>query len=215
VVVDDEVLVSVEHEDGVAAVVRSGEWVCLSGYLGHAKTVLDGYESSMEGLTGERSAEGGLLPPGAVGAEVVDRAGRRHRPTCAAGAWVLVLDEPTIGDVRPVRFLDAEGNTVRRPAPDGWAREPAPDSHAPCPACGNRVWERIRALDGSSGMRWAGDHDPPDEPPESVPEVGGNWEPAPLLRCTTCGYAEGEPIIVSATFERDHALPEDDNPTSR
>lgn len=97
-VVDDEVLVSVEHEDGVAAVVRSGELVCLSGYLGHAKTVLDGYESSMEGLAGERSAEGGLLPPGAVGAEVVDRAGRRHRPTCAAGAWVIVLDEPTIGD---------------------------------------------------------------------------------------------------------------------
>jgi hypothetical protein len=214
VVVGDEVLVSVEHGDGVAAIVRSGELVCLSGNLGHAKTVLDGYSSSMQGLTGERSAEGGLLPPGAVRAEVVDRAGRRHFATCAAGAWIIVLDEPTIGDVRPVRFLDAEGNTVRRPTPDGWARELAPDFHEPCPACGNRAWERIRAPDGSGGMRWAGDHDPPDEPPERVPEVGGDWEATPWLRCTTCGYAEAEGIVVTATFMRDHAPPKDDNPTS-
>ena len=63
-------------------------------------------------------------------------------------------------------------------------------------------------------MRWAGDDDPPDEPPESVPEIGGNWEPAPLLRCATCGYAEAEPIIVTGTSKRDHARPEDDNSTS-
>jgi hypothetical protein len=103
-VVGDEVLVSIQHDDGVAAIVRDGESVCLSGYLGHAKTVLDGYSSSMEGLTSERSAEGGLLPPGAVGAEVVDRSGRRHGAACAAGAWVIVLHEPTIGDVRPGAF---------------------------------------------------------------------------------------------------------------
>jgi ribosomal protein L37E len=183
---------AVEHHGGVAGIVPHGQFVCLSGYLGQAKTVLDGFWSSMEGLTSERSAEGGLLPPGAVGAEV----GRRHPAACATGAWLIVLDEPTVGDVRPVRFLDVEENTVRRPTPDRWAREPAPDYHEPCPACGNRTWERIRARDGSAGMRWAGEHDPPDEPPETVPEVGEDWGATPWLQCTTCGYPESERITV-------------------
>ena len=65
---DGDVLVSVEHDDGVAGIVDHGEFACLSGCLGEAQTVLRGYFSSMEGLTGERSAEGGLLAPGAVGA---------------------------------------------------------------------------------------------------------------------------------------------------
>ena len=208
-----EVLVAVEHADGVAGVVRYGELVCLSGYLGEAETVLDGYWSAMEGLTGERSAEGGLLPPDAVDAEVVDRSGRRHRAASATGAWVIVLDEPTIGDMRPVRFLDTEGNTVRRPVPDGWAREPGTDYHEPCPACGFRVWERMRAPDGSGGMRWAGDEDPPDEPPATVPVVGGNWQATPWMRCTSCGYAEGE-ANVSIGVKVDDVLPDDGSPTS-
>ncbi|MFZ0973423.1 MAG: hypothetical protein WAN22_14435 [Solirubrobacteraceae bacterium] len=98
---DGDVLVSVEHDDGVAGIVDHGEFACLSGCLGEAQTVLRGYFSSMEGLTGERSAEGGLLAPGAVGAE-------------------------------------------------------------------------------------------------RVPEVGGDWEATPWLRCVTCGYAEGEPITLWA-----------------
>jgi hypothetical protein len=198
VAVDGHVLVSVEHDDGVAGIVDHGEFACLSGYLGEAQTVVRGYFSSMEGLTGERSAEGGLLAPGAVGAEVLDRSGRRHRPASANGAWVIVLNEPTIGDMRPVRFLDADGRTVRQPVPDGWARESRSASREPCPACGHREWERIRAPDGSAGMRWAGKGDPPDGPPQRVPEVGGDWEATPWLRCITCGYAEAEPITLSA-----------------
>jgi hypothetical protein len=53
--VDGEVLVSVEHDDGVAGIVRDGQVVRLSGYLAQAgAAVLAGYESSLEGLTGER-----------------------------------------------------------------------------------------------------------------------------------------------------------------
>lgn len=193
--VDGEVLVSVEHDDGVAGIARCGDLACLAGYLGEAGTVLEGYWSAMEGLTGQRSAEGGLLPPGAVNAEVVDRSGRRHRAACAAGAWVIVLDEPTIGDARPVLFLDADGNAVQRPVRNGWAREPRPDYHEPCPACGSRTWDRITAPDGSAGMRWAGEGDPPDEPPDTVPEVGRGWEATPWCRCTRCGYAESEGIV--------------------
>jgi hypothetical protein len=205
--VDSEVLVSVEHDDGVAGIVSCGELAFVSGYLGTGGTGLDGYRSSMAGLTGERSVEGGYLPPGAVEAEVVDRSGRRHRAACAAGAWIIVLDEPTIGDERPVRFLDGAGNTVPRPIPDGWAREPRPDYQEPCPACGHRTWEQMRAPDGSGGMRWAGEGDPPSEPPATVPEVGEDWEATPWVRCMTCGHAETEGMI--AISKLDGTEPED------
>ena len=207
--IDGEVLVSVQHDDRVAGIVRDGDLVCLSGYLGESDctTVLEGYWSSMEGLTGERSVEGGLLPPGAVGAEVVARSGRRHRAMSATGAWVIVLKEPTIGDIRPVRFLDDNGSTVRRPPPDDWTREPAPDFDEPCPACGNRGWERMRAPDGSGGMRWAGETDPPDDPPDTVPEVGGDWEATPWLACCACGWAESEGAIIVGIVGLDDMSP--------
>jgi hypothetical protein len=213
VTVDGEVLVSIEHDDGVAGILRYGELACLSGYLGDGGTVLDGYWSSMEGLTGERSAEGGLLPPGAVGAEVVDRSGRRHRAASATGAWLIVLNEATIGDARPVRFLDPERNTVRRPVPVGWAREPQSDFHEPCPACGDHNWERILAPDGSGGMRRVAG-EALEEPPETVPEVGGDWEATPWLACTTCGHAETEGITFSAMVKLDDVPPEGGRPTS-
>ena len=163
--------------------------------------------------TGQRSAEGGLLPPGAVSADVVYRSGRRHRAACKAGAWVIVLDEPTIGDARPVLFLDADGNIVRQPFPEGWACEARLDYHEPCPACGSRTWDRMRAPDGSAGMRWAGDGDPPDEPPDTVPSVGADWEATPWRRCTTCGYSESEPNV-SVGIKLDDVLPEAGNPKS-
>ena len=209
---DSDVLVSVAHADGVAGVVRCGGRMWLAGYLGGGATGLESYWSSVEGLTGKRSAEGGMLPPGAVGAEVVDRSGRRHRAICANGAWVIVLGEPTIGDVRPVRFLDAQGNTVMRPVPDGWALEGRlPDRGESCPACAHRVWERIRAPDGSFGMRWAGEDASPDEPPDIVPEIGEDWEATPWRRCTACGHAESERTSVQLLVSDDNALSDQPN----
>jgi hypothetical protein len=61
-------------------------------------------------------------------------------------------------------------------------------------------------------MRWVGDHDPPDEPPESVPEVGGDWQATPWRACTICGYAEGEGLI--GVGIPDDLLPGDGTPTS-
>lgn len=118
-----DVLVSVEHADGIAGVVRNGELACLSGYLEEGpRTVLDGYWSAMEGLTGERSAEGGFLPPD------------------------------------------------------------------------------------------AGDENPPDEPPDTVPEVAGDWQATPWLRCRTCGYAEAE-VSESIAVRVQDFLPDGENPT--
>lgn len=200
-----EVLVSVEHADGEAGVLRDGEDYCLSGYLSDGGwTLLSEYWSSMEGLTGDRSVEGGRLPPGAVGAEVVDRSGRRHVAASSNGAWVIVLGEPTVGDPRPVRFLDEEGQTVRRPLPDSWPREPLPHRQETCPACGAKGWERARPIDSSFGMRRRPDAPPIDpEPPPTVPTDWTGWEPVPMLVCKTCGCAESEPISLVAIWQGD------------
>lgn len=187
-----EVLVTFRHASGTAAVVRDGDVICLSGYLGEDETVVDVVSQAMSGLLHDQSAEGGLLPSGAVGAEVVDRAGRRHRAAAANGAWVIVLDEPTHGDPRPVRFIDAEGATVRRPLPTDWTRTPLPHHHLACPACGARDWQRVIPSDGSFGMVWVGKEPPRAEPPLRVPDVGGDWAPTPHVACTTCGHYEPE-----------------------
>jgi hypothetical protein len=173
-----EILVSAEHADGEAGILRADEGCCLCGYLPDgAWTLLREYWSSMEGLTGDRSAEGGMLPPGAVGAEFVDRAGRRHLTSSGNGAWVIVLEEPTIGDVRPVRFVDEEGETVRRPLPDEWSREPLPRCHDVCPACGGTGWERVRPVDACTTCGYAESESiqivafrtrPPEDGPQSL-----------------------------------------------
>jgi len=63
-------------------------------------------------------------------------------------------------------------------------------------------------------MRWVGE-DAPDEPPQTVPEVGGDWEATPWLACTTCGHAETEAtIIFSRMLELDDLPPGGGEPTS-
>jgi hypothetical protein len=173
-----EILVSVEHADGIAAVVRRQDGVWLAGYLeAGGATGLADYVPVVEGLSGDRTVQGGLLPPGAVGAEVVDRVGDRRRATAANGAWVVVLDQPVTGELSPVRFVDRDGETVPRPVPDDWARAPVVDLFEPCPACGAIGWDELRPLGDARGRR-------------STP--GGGWEPAPIVVCRTCGHEELE-----------------------
>jgi hypothetical protein len=120
---DREVLVSVGHVDGTAAVVLEEGMAWLSGYLEEGgATGLEDFGPAVAGLTAERTVEGGLLPPGAVSAEVVDRSGERRAAVVANGAWVIVLEEPVTGEVSPVRFADRDGRTGV-PSP---ARELAP-----------------------------------------------------------------------------------------
>ena len=49
----------------------------------------------------------------------------------------------------------------------------------------------------------------PLEQPDTVPEVGGDWEATPWLACTTCGYAESEGAISVGIAELDDVPPED------
>ena len=116
-----EVMVALDHPDGTAAVYRDADGVWLTGQLGSGGTGLDDYAPAAEGLR-EGMVAGGLLPPGATGAEVVDAAGERRSPAIGEGAWVIVLAEAPGGDAPPVRFLDAAGRSVRPPLPDEWSR---------------------------------------------------------------------------------------------
>lgn len=144
----------------------------LTGDLdGGGGTGLRDYEPVLEGLSDDRMVQGGQLPPGAVGAEVVDDLGVRHRATTGAGAWLIVLDQATLGDVCPVRFCDDAGKTVRLPRPPEWPRRPVPDADQPCPACGGRGWEEARALDESYGARRA---------------PNGSMEPSSYVVCVAC-----------------------------
>ena len=126
---------------------------------------------------------------------------------------MIVLDEPTIGDARPVLFLDCgrkhretalpgrlglRGST-RLPRAVSCLRQPHLGSHAST--------RRVR------GIGWAGDGDPPDEPPDTVPSVGADWEATPWRRCTRCGYSESQPNV-SVGIKLDDVLPEAGNPKS-
>lgn len=131
-----EVLIGLKHADGTAGVVREARRLWLTGDVDRgASTGLDDYQPAIEGLPGERTVQGGRLPPGAVTGEIVDDAGDRHSVEAANGAWVVVLDQATSGSISPVRFLDADGGTVARPLPTRWHRSPVSDALEACPAC--------------------------------------------------------------------------------
>jgi hypothetical protein len=181
-----DVLVTVDHEDGVAGVVLEDGEHWLSGYVGDGGTLVDVYGWAVHGLTGDRTAEGGVLPPVAVGAEVVDRTGTRRMAVVGRGAWVIVLDEPATGALHPVRFVDSDGRTVPRPLPQGWPRRPIDDVSEPCPACGGVGWDEVRPQGEGYGTR---------------PTPDGGWETTPVFVCRSCGHQEPAGAVISLTFD--------------
>ncbi len=187
---DVEVLVSIPDENVGVYLDGDGFWV--TGRLGEGGTLLTGYQPSVEGLIERRTVAGGRLAPGAVGAEVVDDLGNRHRATAANGAWVIVLDQPTRGNPPPVRHFDADGGTVAAPLPDEWTRAPVPDAHERCPACGGSTWDEVTPLDESRGMSGpASDAPLVDDDLGDPPDVSsGDSTPTPFLVCRTCGHEE-------------------------
>jgi hypothetical protein len=181
-----QVLVSVDHADGAAGVVLEGGEYWLAGYLDDcAGTRVDASHWAVHGLAGDRTAEGGVLPVGAVGAEALDRAGGRMPAAVGGRACVIVLDEPATGELHPVRFFVQDGQTVIRPLPAPWPRTPIDDVEEPCPACGGTAWDEVRPQDDSYGAR-------------STPD--GGWEPTPFYVCRTCGHPEPGGTTVAISF---------------
>jgi hypothetical protein len=139
------------------------------------------YEPVMIWLADERCLVGGLLPPGAASAEVVDEAGRRVDATVASGAYVAALEQP-VGPGEPVVLCrDAGGAAVRRPLPGEYPSTPVTDTGEPCPACGAVDWE-VCVPD----EQWRGGRTGPD----------GARIPSPIVVCRVCGHEEPEGSIM-------------------
>jgi hypothetical protein len=146
---------------------------------------LDDFLPELIGLADDHTLIGGLLPPGAVSAEVVDDAGERHQAVAANGAYVTVLDQPASGEPRPVCCRDDQGTPVAAALPPSWARTAVLDAEEPCPACGGVAWDEVRPTDDSRGSRGGPD---------------GRMEPTPIVVCRSCGYEESVGSWI--TFER-------------
>jgi hypothetical protein len=139
------------------------------------------YEPVMIWLADERCLVGGLLPPAAASAEIVDDAGRRIEAAVGSGAYVAVLEQPHGPGEPVVRCRDAGGAPVRRPLPGEYPSTPVTDTSEPCPACGAVDWEERLPSEQSRGGRTGPD---------------GERIPSPIVACCVCGHEEPEGSIM-------------------
>ena len=193
-----QVLVSVPTPDGDAGVLvdASGD-VWLSAHIDRlGGPRLEGHQPDQLGLAGDRSLVGGRLPPGAVGAEVIDDAGRRIRATTGNGAWVALLDEPTVGPQPASWCWDDNGDPIAPELPAGWSRVRVTDADESCPACGRTLWHQVTATDDSRGMRSIRGTSPSPTPTPSLDDHYAGTEPTPFVVCAACGYEESVGAIM-------------------
>jgi hypothetical protein len=203
-----EVLVSVQTNDGLAGVLRDEDgamWLSWrTDSLGGPR--IDSYRPDHLSLPDDRTLIGGRLPPGAVGAEAVDDAGRRITAALGGGAWVTMLDQPIQGPTAPAWCWDASGAPVAPELPADWPRTRVTDANEPCPACGRTVWNEVTPTDDSRGMRSIrGAPSPPRRPPADDHYAG--MEPTPFAVCCACGHEEsiGALMRFSSTSDKDAA----------
>jgi hypothetical protein len=95
-----------------------------------------------------RTLVGGLLPPGAVSAEVIDEAGIKILANVGDGAYVAILHQPNDGHQTVVCCRDPAGRPVARPPPPDWIRTPLTDAEVLCPACGAVAHDEVLPTDG-------------------------------------------------------------------
>jgi hypothetical protein len=170
-----EVLVSLDHDRGTAAVVRYAGYERLWLYGSLERGVGSGirpHQPVREGLIGGGWAYGGALPPGATAAAVIDYGGVAREAAVGGGAWVAIVPEDPLPGVRPVRYTAADGRIVAPLLPDGWQRTPVTDTDAVCPVCGESGWDEVT----------------PDGDPDAPLTPDGNpFVPSPFRVCRTCG----------------------------
>ena len=125
-----------------------------------------------------RCVVGGLLPPGAVSAEVVDDRGARVAASVGGGAYVAVLEQPNDGREAIVCCRDAAGDPVRRPWAGDYPSVRVTDTEQRCPACGAIDWDEYTPFE-----EWRGGSPGPN---------GGTIQPNPVVSCRVCGHEERE-----------------------
>jgi hypothetical protein len=167
---------------GGEGVVRRGDGVVVVSQDVHADPGLqlradDIYRPVKTWLPDDRSLVGGMLPPGSVGAEVVDDRGERVAAGVAGGAYAAVLDQPNDGHEPVVCCRDVTGSPVRRPLPADYPNTPVEDADVPCPACGAIDYEERVPTEC-----WRGGTPGPD----------GTVIPNPIVVCRQCGHEEPE-----------------------
>ena len=181
---------TVAHARAVGGVVRVDGMAWLTDDVERgACSGLDGGRATVMQPSLDETLQGGLLPPGAVAAHVIDDAGARRAAACANGAWVVLLERECAGRVSPVCFTDADGGLIAPELAVGWPRTPVADADEPCPACGEIGWDEVVASDGSRGMH------------------GVDMRPAPFVRCRACGHEES--IGIYAVAESGGPEPDD------
>jgi hypothetical protein len=202
-----DVLVSVQTNDGSAGVLRDEDGAMWLSWRidGLGGPRLDDYRPDHLGLPDDQTLIGGRLPPGAVGAEVVDDAGRRITAVAGGGAWIAVLDQPILGPRAPAWCCDASGAPIAPELPADWPRTRIADANEPCPACGRTVWDEVTPTDDSRGMRSIPGTNPPSRPPMHNDYAG--MEPTPFVVCCACGHEEsiGAMIRFSSSSDEDAA----------
>lgn len=134
-------------------------------------------------LPDDRSLVGGMLPPGAVGAEVVGDRGERVAAGVGGGAYAVVFEQPNDGQEAVVCCRDANGAAVRRPLPADYPSTPVDDADVPCPACGAVDYEERVPIE-----QWRGGR----------PGPGGTVIPDPIVVCRQCGHEEREVTFFAA-----------------
>jgi hypothetical protein len=181
-----ETLVSVLHAHGTAGVWRGPDgrrW--LSAWLEHGGgTLLEDTAPPSIASIGELTVQGGVLPPGAATAHVIDDTREWHDAATAAGVWVVVLAQHSHG-ASPVLYRDADGRPVRPQLPSDWSVEPVPDANGSCPACGGARWERVTPTDTESRGGFG--------------TAGGGMAPSSVLVCVVCGHEEPIPTFFGAS----------------
>lgn len=163
----------VRHDDGSIVVTNDA----ASGGSGTYIRADDKFHPVKTWLEEGRSAVGGLLPPGAVSADVVDDRGRQVPPAVAHGAYIALLEQPNDGEEPIVCCRDSAGDPVRRPWAADYPSVRVTDAEEPCPACGATDYDEYTPFE-----HWRG----------GQRSANGTISPHPVVSCRACGHEERE-----------------------
>ncbi len=163
----------------LAADVRSGP--------GQPIAYQDRYAPGRVVLGNQRSLVGGLLPPGAVSAEVVDDRGVRVAAAVGRGAYAAVLERSSERQETIVCCRDVAGRPVRRPWAADYPSVRVTDAQEPCPACGAIDYDEYTPFED-----WRGG---------TGSKVDGTNIPNPIVSCRVCGHEEPEGTFMTMRSE--------------
>jgi hypothetical protein len=131
----------------------------------------------------DRSVVGGLLPVGAVSAEVVDDRAVRIAAEVGGGAYAAIVDQSMERPECVVCCRDEAGVPVRWPLPADDPVAPVDDAEEPCPACGAVSWEEYVPTESGRSGRLGPD---------------GRTMLSPIVVCRVCGHEEPEGTFYGA-----------------